>query len=197
VWLLHAQKSVLVWRGRTGDSTDAYHEQLSELDGFAELSRKDVLLDVARRVVIVVIEADFAPFHAAGMSNRVETVEDGGKTRIETGEMDQGHTSIARPHRRNALRVPRRISNDVRGAMSRGAGTYYERVNACPMNGGGLVNRRPTRRRNSTARYVPITNQYSSHPIWPPCQCHTHSTPNPPPPSKRATRAPRTTGRRP
>ena len=48
-----------------------YRERLSELDGFAELPRKDALLDVARRVVVVVIEADFAPSHAAGMGHRV------------------------------------------------------------------------------------------------------------------------------
>ena len=53
-----------------------YRERFSELDGLAELSRKGALLDVARRVVVVVIEADFAPSHAAWMSHRVETAED-------------------------------------------------------------------------------------------------------------------------
>ena len=51
-------------------------ERLSDLDDHAELSRKDALLDVVRRVVVVVTEADFAPSHVAWESHRVKTVED-------------------------------------------------------------------------------------------------------------------------
>ena len=54
-----------------------YRERLSELDGRAELSCKDALLEVARRVVVVVIEADLAPSDAAGMGHGFEAVEGG------------------------------------------------------------------------------------------------------------------------
>ena len=46
-----------------------YRERFSELDGCAELAGKDALLDVAWRVVVVVVEADFAPSDAAGVGH--------------------------------------------------------------------------------------------------------------------------------
>lgn len=53
-----------------------YRERLFEFDGLAELSCKDALLEFARRVVVVVVKADFSPSHATRMGHGFETVED-------------------------------------------------------------------------------------------------------------------------
>lgn len=53
-------------------------EGFSETNGGAELACKDALLDVARRVVVMVVETDFAPSDTTRVSHRVEACGRGG-----------------------------------------------------------------------------------------------------------------------
>ena len=50
-------------------------ERLAEADGVAELAGEDVLLEGARGVVVVVVEADFAPADAARVGHCFEAAE--------------------------------------------------------------------------------------------------------------------------
>ena len=54
--------------------SSVHRDRLSQPHGMTELSRKDVSLNVSRRIVIVVIETDLAPSYIAGMSHGFNTV---------------------------------------------------------------------------------------------------------------------------